>query len=100
MFKRTRRPTPPGRILAAHYLEPRGLSVSGFAKKVGVSRKHLSDIVNDRARVTPSVAVRFAYALGTSATLWVNLQAAVDVFDAEEEYTRASAGSRRRSAVA
>lgn len=91
MFKRTRRPTTPGRILFAHYLEPRRLTVSEMAREMGVSRKHLSDIVNGRARLTPSVAVRLARALGTSPALWVNLQAAVDIHDAEREYARASA---------
>lgn len=76
---------PSGRILAAHDLEPRKATVSAFAKEIGVSRKHLSDIVNDRARVMPAIAARLAHALGTSAALWVNLQAAVDVFDAERE---------------
>ena len=74
------------------------MTVSAFAKDIGVSRKHLSDIVNDRARVTPAVAVRLAHALGTSAALWVNLQAAVDVFDAEKEYGMlANATKSRRS---
>jgi addiction module HigA family antidote len=95
MFKRNRRPTLPGQILVAHYLEPRALSVSQFARDLGVSRKHLSDIVNGRARVTPSVAVRLARALGTSPALWVNLQAAVDIFDAEQEYVHKSAGGDR-----
>ena len=79
------------------------MTVSAFAKEIGVSRKHLSDIVNDRARVTPAVAVRLAHALGTSAALWVNLQAAVDVFDAEQEYgllAKADRLRRRRRAAA
>lgn len=92
MFKRNRRPTLPGQILIAHYLEPRRLSVSQFARDLGVSRKHLSDVVNGRARVTPNVAVRLAHALGTSPALWVNLQAAVDIFDAELEYAHRSPG--------
>ncbi|MCI0350459.1 MAG: HigA family addiction module antitoxin [Acidobacteriales bacterium] len=96
MIKRNRRPTPPGRILVAHYLEPRNLSVSKFAKEIGVSRKHLSDIVNARVRITPSIAVRLAYALGTSAALWVNLQSAVDLFDAEQAYAQRRKASHRR----
>ncbi len=86
MFKLDRRPTLPGTVLSKHYLEPNKLSVSMFAAKLGISRKHLSDIVNGRARVTPSVAVRLAHALNTSPALWVNLQTAVDIFDAEQEY--------------
>lgn len=78
------------------------VTVSAFANKVGISRKHLSDIVNDRARVTPAVAVRLAHALGTSAALWINLQSAVDLFDAEREFARTSKGteSRRRKKAA
>lgn len=97
MIKRNRRPTPPGEILSAHYLAPRNLTVSALAKQMGVSRKHVSDIVNERARVTPNFAVRLAYALGTSAALWINLQSAVDLHDAELEYARRS---KPRRAVA
>ena len=78
MFKLSRRPTLPGTILSKHYLEPNNLSVSKFAGRLGISRKHLSDIVNGRVRVTPSVAVCLAHALDTSPALWVNLQTAVD----------------------
>ena len=86
MFKLSRRPTLPGTILSKHYLEPKSVTVGKFAGKLGISRKHLSDIVNGRARVTPSVAVRLAHALDTSPALWVNLQTAVDIFDAEQAY--------------
>ena len=86
MFKLVRRPTLPGIVLSKHYLEPNKLSVSEFAETLGISRKHLSDIVNGHVRVTPSVAVRLAHALDTSPALWVNLQTAVDIFDAEQAY--------------
>ncbi len=90
MFKLSRRPTLPGTILSKHYLEPNKLTVSKFAGQLGISRKHLSDIVNGRVRVTPSVAVRLARALDTSPALWVNLQTAVDIFDAEQAYGKAA----------
>ncbi len=85
-FKLDRRPTLPGTVLSKHYLEPNKLAVSKFAGTLGISRKHLSDIVNGRVRVTPSVAVRLARALNTSPALWINLQTAVDIFDAEKAY--------------
>ena len=66
----------------------RGLTVSALAVVLGISRKHLSGIVNGKARVTPEVAARLAHALDTSTALWVNLQAAVDAWDAEQEYRR------------
>jgi addiction module HigA family antidote len=93
MFKLQRRPTAPGQILRAHYLEPRNLSVSALAEQADVSRKHLSDIVNGHVRVTPTVAVRLAHALDTSPTLWLNLQAAVDVYEAEHEYQQRQAAA-------
>lgn len=69
-----------------HYVEPRGLTVSEFAKKLEISRKHLSEIIHGHKRVTPSIAVRLAHELDTSPTLWVNLQSAVDIWDAEREF--------------
>lgn len=85
-IQRQRRPTVPGEILREEYLAPRHLSVSGFARHVGLSRKHVSDIVNGRARVRPPTAVMFARAFGTTPALWLTLQNAVDLWDAEQSY--------------
>lgn len=88
MFKRKRRPTAPGVILREEFMAERGLTVSGLARDLDVPRKHLSGIVNGKVRVTPDVAARLALALGTSTALWVNLQAALDAWDAEQQYRR------------
>ena len=45
----------------------------------------MSDIVNGRARIEPTVAARLAKVFGTSTALWLNLQAAVDAWDADRE---------------
>jgi antitoxin HigA-1 len=96
-FKLNRRPTPPGRILAEHYLAPRELSISAFARALGISRKHLSDIVNGHVRVTPQIAVLLARALDTSPAFWINLQAAVDGFDAEREFAARFKADKRKA---
>ena len=88
MIKRDRRPAPPGKILKLYYLEPRNLSVSRFAQAAGLSRKHVSNIVNDKAPVTSETAVRIAAVLDTTAQFWLNLQNAVDIFDAEQRLKR------------
>jgi addiction module HigA family antidote len=49
---RTRRPTLPGEILAELYLAPHDISIAKFAEAVGMSRKHMSAIVNGRASIT------------------------------------------------
>ena len=85
MIERKRRPTGPGGILRAHYIEDRGISVTSLSRAAGISRKHMSDIVNGRARIEPRTAARLAKVLGTTTALWVNLQAAVDAWDAERE---------------
>jgi len=81
--ERKRRQTPPGEVLAELYLKPRGVSIAKFATAAGVSRKHMSAIVNGRAAITAEAATRIAMALGTTAQYWLNLQNAVDLYDAK-----------------
>src|SRR5438132_11634510 len=85
IFNRTRRPTLPGEILMELYLAPHNISIAKFAEAVGVSRKHMSAIVNGRASITAETATRIAVVLGTTAQYWLNLQNAVDLYDAEQQ---------------
>ena len=89
---RTRRPTPPGGILSELYLAPRNVSIAKFAEAVGVTRKHMSAIVNGHAAITAEMATRMAAVLGTTAQYWLNLQNAVDLYDAQERL--AASGER------
>ena len=70
MPMRKRQPTHPGGILKRHYLEPLSLSMKEVADDLGVSRKTLSKIVNERGSVTPDMALRLSKAFNTSAELW------------------------------
>ena len=90
MIERNRRPTPPGEILKAHYLEPRGLTITRYAELTEMSRKHVSGIVNARpgVRITAETAVRFAKVLGTTDRFWMNLQNAVDLYDEQRKLAR------------
>ena len=69
-------PPHPGLSVRHDCLEPLGLSVSEAARKLGVSRKQLSDIVNCRAGISPEMAIRLDKAFGGGAETWVRLQAA------------------------
>ena len=71
-------PSHPGRIVRNGCLEPLGLSVTGGAKALGVSRQALSNLVNGRSRITPEMALRLAKAFDTDAELWIRLQANYD----------------------
>ncbi len=81
----TRRPTHPGGILKRHYIEPLSLTISDIAKDLGVSRKTISKIVNEKGAITPDMALRLAKAFNTSPELWLNMQAKYDLWLAEQE---------------
>lgn len=85
MPPRNRRPTMPGEILKELYLDERGITISAFAVATGLTRKHVSNIVNGRAAISSETAVKFARVLGTTAELWINLQRAVDLHDARRK---------------
>lgn len=82
MRERTRPPTHPGGILKRHYLEPLRIGISQAATALGVSRKTLSKIVNERGAVTPEMALRLARAFNTTPELWLNLQQNYDLWQA------------------
>lgn len=85
MRTRKRPPTHPGGILRRHYMEPLSLTVSELAEILGVSRKTLSKIVNERGSVTPDMALRLSKAFKTTPELWLNLQQNYDLWRASQE---------------
>ena len=72
-------PSHPGKIVRNVCLEPLGLSVTEGAKALGVSRQALSSLVNERARITPEMAVRLAKAFGSTPEHWIRMQSAWDI---------------------
>jgi addiction module HigA family antidote len=54
-----------------------------IARSLGISRQLLYSIVNEKAPVTPEVAVRLGKLVGNGPRLWVNMQAAYDLWHAE-----------------
>ncbi len=86
--KRNRKPVHPGRVFKLDVLEPLGVSVTAAAKAMGVSRKHLSNFANENAPCSKDLAHRLAIATNTSVASWLNMQTAVDVWEAENENTK------------
>lgn len=82
MVSRKRAPTHPGGILKRQHLEPLSLTVSQAAAALGVSRKTVSKIVNERGDVTPDMALRLSRVFGTTPELWLNLQRNYDLWHA------------------
>lgn len=75
-------PPHPGLSVRYDCLEPLGLNVTEVAKRLGVSRKQLSDIVNCHAGISPEMAIRLDKAFGGGAETWLRLQAAYDLAQA------------------
>lgn len=82
-----RKPTHPGGILRRHYLDILGISISEFANRLGVSRKTVSKLVNERGAVTPDMALRLSLALDTSPQVWLNMQQKLDLWTASRKST-------------
>ena len=82
-FKRTRQPVHPGRILNDDILLELNINVTQGAKMLGVSRKHLSNFVNEQVDCSPEMAQRLAIATNTSVASWMNMQHALNVWRAE-----------------
>ena len=91
-------PPHPGLSVRHDCLEPLGLSVTEAARRLGVSRKQLSAIVNGHAGISPEMVIRFDKAFGGGASTWYRLQAAYDLAQAMKRSDRIRIG--RVAAVA
>jgi addiction module HigA family antidote len=83
MKRMKRQPTHPGIIIKEDYLNPLSLTITEMASMLGVSRKTLSKIINERGAITPDMALRLARAFDTTPDLWMNLQKNYDLWQAE-----------------
>ncbi|MBA7470743.1 hypothetical protein ES707_06030 [subsurface metagenome] len=78
----SRKPTHPGEVLLEDVIKPLGLTVTEAAKNLGVSRKTLSELVNQKATLSPAMALRIAKATNTSPESWLNMQTKLDLWNA------------------
>jgi addiction module HigA family antidote len=77
---RMHNPPHPGEILRELWFEPKGITISYAAQALGVSRKHLSAILNGRSAIMPEMAVRLELAFGVSAETWLGHQMTYDLW--------------------
>jgi len=82
--RRLIRPTHPGEMLREDFMPDFGLSVSGLAKAIGVSRQSINELVRGRRALSPEMALRLARLFGNRPEFWLNAQRAVDLWDAAE----------------
>lgn len=76
-----RPPTHPGSILSDVF-EGLGLTNTEIARRLGISRQHLLDVLAERKPVSANIAVRIGKFLGQNGGIWLRLQAAYDLWHA------------------
>ncbi len=78
-MKQPKNPFHPGEILLEEFLQPAGINQSQFAQKIGWSRARVNELIKGKRGITAEAALDLATVLGTSARLWMNLQATYDL---------------------
>ncbi len=86
--RRERKPTHPGELIREDLLPESGLSQNQLAQLIGISRRTISDLVNERRRVTPDLAFRLAKVFNSTPEMWLNMQQAVDLWEAQSAHGR------------
>ncbi|MDT8440831.1 MAG: HigA family addiction module antitoxin [Desulfuromonadales bacterium] len=79
-----RKPTHPGEMLREDFITDYGLTVADMAKKLGVSRQSVNELLRERRAVSPEMALRLGRLFGNSPEFWLNAQRAVDLWVASE----------------
>ncbi len=66
-------------------LEARGIKKNELAKRCGLAPKTINQIINGKASISPSIAIKLERAIGVSASLWTNLATDYDLYVARLE---------------
>src|SRR4030066_525822 len=75
------RPIHPGEMLREDFLPDYGLTVSGLAQALGVSRQTVNELLRERRSVSPEMALRLSRLFGHSPEFWLTAQRAVDLWE-------------------
>jgi addiction module HigA family antidote len=82
MLMTKRKPASVGEILIEEFMEPMGLTQGALAKAMGVQRKHVNELCNNRRNVTAPTALILARVFGNSPDFWLNVQRRSDLWKA------------------
>ena len=103
MLMTKRKPATVGEILVEEFMQPMGLTQAALAEAMGVQRKHVNELCNNRRAVTADTALMLARVFGNSADFWLNVQRRNDLWEAlhsPQRRKRIERARRLRSAVA
>jgi addiction module HigA family antidote len=81
---RMKNPAHPGGFVKTEIIEPLGLSVTEAAEALGITRAALSAFLNERASLSPDMAIRINKAFGVSMETLMRMQNSFDIAQAHE----------------
>lgn len=84
-----RQPTHPGEMLREDFMPDYGLTVTGLAAAIGVSRQSVNELLRGRRAVSPEMALRLSRLFRNSPDFWLNAQRAVDLWNATRSLGKA-----------
>ncbi len=82
MINTKRKPVSVGEILTEEFMTPLGVNQGQLATAMGVGRKHINELCNNRRAITADTALMLARAFENSPDFWINLQKRIDIWDA------------------
>lgn len=97
MLSTKRRPVSVGEMLTEEFLVPMGLTQGALAEAMGVQRRLVNELCNNRRAVTADTALMLARVFGNSPDFWLNVQRRTDLWDALHTPARRERIERARS---
>lgn len=80
-----RRPTHPGAILREDVLPALEMTQTELARRLGVSRLSVSELLHEKRSMTPEMAARVGKLLNTTPESWLRMQEAVDLWEVQQK---------------
>ncbi len=80
-----RQPFTPGEILKEEFLEPYQLTQAELADAIGVHRRRINEIINNKRAITPDTALRLGKYFNMTPEYWLNLQMKTDLWNVEHD---------------
>ena len=81
MLTTKRKPVTVGEILSAEFIQPKGLTQAALAEAMGVQRKHVNEMCNNRRTVAAATALILARVFGNSPDFWLNVRRRSDLWE-------------------
>lgn len=85
-FLSSRRPEHPGRLLERCYLVPLNITQTELARKLGISRRRINEIVNGQRAISADTALKLSAFFKTTPMFWLEKQQLWELYEAQRQH--------------